>query len=60
MAATVLIADDNPLIRSGLRSVLERQGEFRVVAEGANGSDAIDLAVRHNPDVILLDVGMPG
>ncbi len=59
MAATVLIADDHPLIRSGLRSVLERQGEFRVVAEAANGSDAIELAVRHRPDVILLDVGMP-
>jgi DNA-binding NarL/FixJ family response regulator len=59
VAATVLIADDHPLIRSGLRSVLERQGEFRVVAEAANGSDAIELAVRHRPDVILLDVGMP-
>ena len=59
MPTTVLIADDHPLIRSGLRSVLERRGEFQVVAEASNGSDAIDLAVRHNPDVILLDVGMP-
>ncbi len=59
MPTTVLIADDHPLIRSGLRTVLERQGEFQVVAEASNGSDAIDLAVRHNPEVILLDVGMP-
>ncbi len=59
MAATILIADDHPLIRSGLRSVLERHGEFRVVAEAANGSEAIDLAALHKPDVVLLDVGMP-
>jgi DNA-binding NarL/FixJ family response regulator len=59
VAATILIADDHPLIRSGLRSVLERHGEFRVVAEAANGSEAIDLAALHKPDVVLLDVGMP-
>lgn len=59
MPARVLIADDHPLIRSGLRSVLERHGEFSVIAEAANGSDAIELATLHKPDVILLDVGMP-
>jgi two-component system, NarL family, response regulator NreC len=59
LPVSVLIADDHPLIRSGLRSVLEREGEFRVVAEAANGSEAIELAVVHKPDVILLDVGMP-
>jgi DNA-binding NarL/FixJ family response regulator len=56
---SVLIADDHPLIRSGLRSVLERNGEFRVVAEAANGSEAVDLSILHKPNVILLDVGMP-
>lgn len=55
----VLIADDHPLVRSGLRSLLERDGEFQVVAEAADGCEAIDLAVMHKPDVILLDVGMP-
>jgi DNA-binding NarL/FixJ family response regulator len=55
----VLIADDHPLIRSGLRTVLEREGEFQVVAEAANGSEAIELAKLHKPDVVLLDVGMP-
>ena len=59
MNATILIADDHPLIRNGLRSVLERQPEFRVVAEAANGSEAIELATLHKPDVVLLDVGMP-
>jgi two-component system response regulator NreC len=55
----IMIADDHPLVRSGLRFLLEREGEFHVVAEAANGYEAIDLAVLHKPDVILLDVGMP-
>ena len=55
----VMIADDHPLVRSGLRALLERDGEFEVVAEAADGYEAIDLAVLHKPDVILLDVGMP-
>jgi two-component system, NarL family, response regulator NreC len=54
-----MIADDHPLVRSGLRGLLERDGEFQVVAEAADGYEAIDLAVLHKPDVILLDVGMP-
>jgi two-component system response regulator NreC len=55
----VMIADDHPLVRSGLRVLLERDGEFQVVAEAADGYEAIDLALLHKPDVILLDVGMP-
>jgi two-component system response regulator NreC len=55
----VLIADDHPLLRSGLRGLLERDGEFRVVAEAPDGYEAIELAIAHKPDVILLDVGMP-
>ncbi len=55
----VLIADDHALIRSGLRALLERDGEFQVIAEAADGYEAIELAVRHKPDVVLLDVGMP-
>jgi two-component system response regulator NreC len=54
-----MIADDHPLVRSGLRFLLEREGEFDVVAEAANGYEAIDLAALHKPEVILLDVGMP-
>ena len=55
----VMIADDHALVRSGLRALLERGTEFQVVAEAADGYEAIDLAVLHKPDVILLDVGMP-
>lgn len=55
----VLIADDHPLVRGGLRGLLERDGEFRVVAEAADGYQAIELATQHKPDIVLLDVGMP-
>jgi DNA-binding NarL/FixJ family response regulator len=55
----VLIADDHPLIRSGLRALLAREGEFQVVAEACDGREAIEKATAHKPDVILLDVAMP-
>ncbi len=58
-AVRVMIADDHPLVRSGLRALLERDSEFQVIAEATDGYEAIDLAVLHKPDVILLDVGMP-
>ena len=58
-ATRVMIVDDHPLVRGGLRSLLQQNGEFEVVAEGADGYEAIELATLHSPDVILLDVAMP-
>jgi two-component system response regulator NreC len=58
-AIRLLIADDHPLVRRGLRALLERDGEFDVVAEAANGYEAVELATLHKPEVALLDVGMP-
>jgi two-component system, NarL family, response regulator NreC len=55
----VLIADDHPLIRSGLRALLDREGEFQVVGEASDGYEAIELATYLKPEVALLDVGMP-
>jgi DNA-binding NarL/FixJ family response regulator len=55
----VLIADDHQLMRSGLRGLLERDGEFQVVAEAADGYQAIEQALLTKPDIVLLDVGMP-
>ena len=55
----IIIADDHPLVRSGLRALLERDGEFKVVAEAADGYEAIELSMEHKPDLLLLDVGMP-
>jgi DNA-binding NarL/FixJ family response regulator len=56
----VLLADDQALIRSGLRFILEDQPDITVVAEAANGTDAIELARRFRPDVCLIDIRMPG
>jgi len=56
----VLIADDQQLVRSGLRALLERDPEMTVVAEAADGLEAVRLAEAVRPDVILMDVRMPG
>lgn len=55
----VLIADDHPLIRSGLRVLLEREKEFEVVGEASDGYEALNLAAECDPGVAILDVGMP-
>ena len=55
----ILIADDNPLVRCGLRIIIERQAGWTVCGEAANGLDALDQATRLKPDVILLDISMP-
>ncbi|HEX2807277.1 MAG TPA: response regulator transcription factor, partial [Kineosporiaceae bacterium] len=56
----VLIADDNPVIRMGLRILLEAEPDLTVVAEAADGDQAVAAAAEHAPDVVLLDVRMPG
>ncbi|SDC68856.1 response regulator transcription factor [Streptomyces prasinopilosus] len=56
----VLVADDNPVVRAGLTALLSGPGEMRVVAEAADGGEACEAARDHRPDVILLDVRMPG
>jgi DNA-binding NarL/FixJ family response regulator len=55
----VLVADDHSVVREGIRHVLEAGGDFEVVAEAADGEEAIELARRHRPDVVLLDISMP-
>jgi DNA-binding NarL/FixJ family response regulator len=55
----LLIADDHEVVRRGLGAVLESQPGWRVVAEGANGREAVELARQHKPDVVILDIGMP-
>jgi DNA-binding NarL/FixJ family response regulator len=58
-ALRILIADDNPLVRCGLRIIIERQEGWTVCGEAADGLDALDQATRLKPDVILLDISMP-
>ncbi|MBB4909793.1 response regulator [Actinophytocola algeriensis] len=55
----VLLADDEPLVRAGIRAVLAADPEFEVVAEAENGRVAVELAAAHRPDVVLLDIVMP-
>jgi DNA-binding NarL/FixJ family response regulator len=56
----VLVADDDPLVRSGLRTILESAGDITVVAEAGDGAEAVAATLRHRPDVVLMDVRMPG
>ncbi len=55
----VVIADDEPLIRAGIRMILTSAPDIEVVAEAGNGREAVDLARSHAPDVMLLDIQMP-
>jgi DNA-binding NarL/FixJ family response regulator len=55
----VLIADDHPLIRSGLRALLARESDFEVVGEAADGYQALELVEQLKPDVVMLDVSIP-
>lgn len=55
----VLLADDEMLIRAGVRAVLGAAPDLEVVAEAADGREAVELALRHRPDVCLLDIRMP-
>ena len=56
----LLIADDHPIVRDGLRLVLERRPEIQVVAEAADGRDAVTRALHLQPDVAIIDLDMPG
>lgn len=57
---TVLVADDQALTRGGLRMILESQADIQVVGEAADGREAVEMARRTTPDVVLMDVRMPG
>lgn len=60
MPISALIVDDEQLARDELKYLLESVGDVDVVAEGANGIDAVNLIERHHPDLVFLDVQMPG
>lgn len=55
----ILVADDHPIVRDGLNAVINDQADMEVVAEACNGQKAIELALLHRPDVMLIDLRMP-
>ncbi len=57
--ASILIADDHPLVRRGLRTLLETHPGWKIVAEISNGREAVERATALQPDVAILDIGMP-
>ena len=55
----VLLADDQALVRDGFRALIDREPDLSVIAEAVDGAQAIELARRHSPDVVLMDIRMP-
>ena len=60
MAIKVVLADDHPIFREGLVRSLEETGQFEVVGAGASATEAVALVEKHQPDLVVLDVSMPG
>ncbi|TDD40380.1 response regulator transcription factor [Nonomuraea terrae] len=56
----VLVADDDPMVRRHLRTILASAGEIQVVAEAEDGAEAVEAVLRTAPDVVLMDIRMPG
>jgi len=59
MTVRIVLADDHPIVREGLRTVLETQTDFEVIAEAVNGEEAVQLVATLQPDILLLDLEMP-
>src|SRR5262245_38878880 len=59
MTARILLADDHPLVRRGLRQVIDKEPDLEVVAEASDGAEAIEQALANEIDIAILDVAMP-
>jgi DNA-binding NarL/FixJ family response regulator len=60
MPFDVLLVDDHKIMRDGIKAILNRGDEFRVVGEAENGPDAVQYVKRNRPDLVLMDIGLPG
>ncbi|CAI1612785.1 Nitrate/nitrite response regulator protein narL [Serratia fonticola] len=59
-AATILLIDDHPMLRNGVKQLISMDPRLQVIAEASNGEQGVELAELHDPDLILLDLNMPG
>jgi DNA-binding NarL/FixJ family response regulator len=60
MPFDVLLVDDHKIMRDGVKAILRHNEEFRVIGEAENGADAVQLTKKHRPDIVLMDIGLPG
>jgi two-component system invasion response regulator UvrY len=60
MPFSVLLVDDHKIMRDGIKAILGRAQEFRVVGEAETGTDAVQFVKTHKPDMVLMDIGLPG
>ncbi|MFP4354246.1 MAG: response regulator [Phycisphaerae bacterium] len=60
MTIRILLSDDHEIVREGFRALIERQDDMEIIAETADGREAVAQAVRQKPDVVVLDIGLPG
>jgi DNA-binding NarL/FixJ family response regulator len=60
MAYRVLLVDDHKIMRDGIKAILKHSDEFNVAAEAENGADAVHICKKHDPDIVLMDIGLPG
>ena len=60
MTVTVLLADDHPIVRQGIRHLLEAESDVKVVGEATDGLEAVQLVEKHRPNVLIVDMMMPG
>lgn len=60
MSIRIVLVDDHAVVRAGLKALLENEGDFVVVGEAENGADAIRQAKTHTPDVVVMDIRLPG
>jgi DNA-binding NarL/FixJ family response regulator len=56
----IVLADDHAIVREGLRALIERQADMEVIGEAGDGRSAVEMAVRLNPNVVVMDLSMPG
>ena len=56
----IMLADDHTLFRQGIRTLISAEADMEVVGEASNGGDAVDKANEVRPDIVLMDIGMPG